>query len=403
VARLEGPQGWLPGCKAIRREPPPRRLILVAGASGPVAAASHQHRNLESSSVASSKRKRFKIKLSHVEWLGTPPGKHQNRNSWHHIFVNLKSLKVYAKFARQHGSGFLKQRRQDRQRPILPAPFKPEPAAWSNDDLTVAWLGHATVLMNFYGTWLLTDPALRSYVGVTIAGVAIGPRRLVQPALSIEELPPLDAVLVSHAHMDHCDLGTLKKLPRNTHVITQSGNRDLVRRFRSVSELAWGDVVEVNGAAIEALEVNHWGARRLTDKHRGYGGFLISKGDKAVVFGGDTAYTRAFSRLRRRFTQIDLAILPIGAYDPYIHAHANPEQAWQMSREMNATFIMPMHHSTFRLSREPVDEPITRLVAAAGQERWRIALGRQGETWVLPKLEPSLTVHSSAVFEPVAR
>jgi L-ascorbate metabolism protein UlaG (beta-lactamase superfamily) len=81
--------------------------------------------------------------------------------------------------------------------------------------------------------------------------------------------------------------------------------------------------------------------------------------------------------------RIDLAILPIGAYDPYIYAHANPEQSWQMSREMNADFILPMHHSTFRLSREPVDEPIRRMLSAAGSERWRVCVSKPGETWSL--------------------
>jgi L-ascorbate metabolism protein UlaG (beta-lactamase superfamily) len=218
---------------------------------------------------------------------------------------------------------------------------------------------------------------------LNLAGFTIGPRRLVEPALSIKDLPPLDCVLVSHAHMDHCDLGTLKRLPRQTHAIVQQHNGDLVSRFRKVSELAWGEAVEVNGARIEAIEVNHWGARRLTDRHRGYGGFLITKNDRALVFGGDTAYTKSFSQLRKRLARIDLAILPIGAYDPYIYVHANPEQAWQMRREMNATYILPMHHSTFRLSREPEKEPIRRMLAAAGGERWRVCLTEVGETWNL--------------------
>jgi L-ascorbate metabolism protein UlaG (beta-lactamase superfamily) len=239
-------------------------------------------------------------------------------------------------------------------------------------------------LINFYGTWLLTDPVLRSRVGVRVAGVTIGPRRLVLPALGVRELPPPDAVLISHSHMDHCDTATLRRLPRDTHAVVQQGNRDLVRRFRRVDDLKWGEAVEVNGARIEAIEVNHWGARRLTDKHRGYGGFLVEKRGRALVFGGDTAYTRAFSSLRHR-ASIDLAILPIGAYDPWIYAHANPEQSWAMAREMGATYILPMHHSTFRLSREPAGEPIERLERAAGNEQWRIALREPGETWRLPE------------------
>lgn len=298
--------------------------------------------------------------------------------------IRAKDLRTYASFARQHARRFLKQRLEERRTAIPDAPFKPEPATWSNDALTLSWLGHATVLINFYGTWLLTDPALRSHVGVRLGPVTIGPRRLVQPALSIKELPPLDAVLVSHAHMDHCDMGTLKRLPRDSNAVVQQGNSDLFRRFKQVSELEWGASVEINGARIEAIEVNHWGARKLTDKHRGYGGFLITKNGRALVFGGDTAYTNAFARLRRRL-KIDLAILPIGAYDPWVYAHANPEQAWAMRREMGARYIMPMHHKTFRLSREPVGEPIERLKAVAGDEEWRIALGEPGETWTLPE------------------
>lgn len=297
--------------------------------------------------------------------------------------VSVKDLKTYSSFARRFAGKFVRDRLEERRMPMLAAPHRPEPEKWSDERLTVAWLGHATVLINFYGTWILTDPALRTRIGVRVGSVTLGPRRLVRPALSFKELPALDAVLVSHAHMDHCDLGTLRRLPRRAHAVVQKGNGDLVRRFARVDELSWGESVEIKGARVEALEVNHWGARKLTDKHRGYGGFLIEKRGRALVFGGDTAYTNAFSRLKRRGTRVDLAILPIGAYDPYVYVHANPEQAWQMAREMGAKFILPMHHSTFRLSREPVGEPIKRVLAAAGRER--VAITEIGETWTLPE------------------
>ena len=303
----------------------------------------------------------------------------------HTITMNWTSFQTYLRYTRQHARRFVAQRIRERRQPIPPATHKPRTEDWSDDALTIAWLGHATVLINFYGTWLLTDPALRSHIGVNIAGFTVGPRRLVQPALSLRELPPLDAVLISHSHMDHCDLGTLRRLPRNIHAVVQKENGDLVRRFRRVTELTWGEALEVNGARIESIEVNHWGARKLTDKHRGYGGFLMTKNNRAIVFGGDTAYTKAFGRLRHRVPQIDLAILPIGAYNPYIYAHASPEQAWAMRREMNATYILPMHHSTFQLSREPVDEPLRCLIAAAHGEEWRVTLHELGESWQMPE------------------
>ena len=299
--------------------------------------------------------------------------------------ISIKDLRTYTGYARRFGRRFLEERVREARVPVLPAPARPDPSSWDDARLTVAWLGHATVLMNFYGTWLLTDPALRSRIGIALrGGLTLGPRRLVEPPLAIRQLPALDAVLISHAHMDHCDLGTLRRLPRRTRAVVQKGNGDLVRRFREVSELGWGEAVEVNGARIEAIEVNHWGARTLTDRHRGYGGFLIEKRGRAVVFGGDTAYTRAFATLRRR-TPIALAILPIGAYDPYIQVHASPEQSWAMSREMQADYILPMHHSTFKLSREPRREPIERMLRVAGREDWRVALTDVGQTWTLPE------------------
>jgi L-ascorbate metabolism protein UlaG (beta-lactamase superfamily) len=300
--------------------------------------------------------------------------------------TRVGELKTYAGFARRFGRRFVEERLAERRIPVAPAPHKPDPASWSDERLTVAWLGHATVLINFYGTWLLTDPALGRRVGVRLArGVTLGPRRMVEPALTVRELPRLDAVLVSHAHMDHCDLETLRRLPRSMRAVVQRGNLDLVRRFQRADELAWGQATEVAGARIESVEVNHWGARRLTDRERGYGGFLVEKNGRALVFGGDTAYTRAFGRLRERDAEIVLAILPIGAYDPYVYAHANPEQAWAMSREMGARYVVPMHHATFKLSREPVGEPISRMINVAGAERWRVAVTEIGETWTLPE------------------
>src|ERR687893_1017703 len=183
--------------------------------------------------------------------------------------VSVKELRTYTSFARRFAGKFVRERLEERRVPVLPAPHRPEPSTWSDERLTVAWLGHATVLMNFYGTWLLTDPALRPRVGVSAGVVTLGPRRLVRPALNVRELPALDAVLVSHAHMDHCDLATLRRLPRRTRAVVQKGNGDLVRRFARADELAWGESVEVAGARVESIEVNHWGARTLTDRHRG--------------------------------------------------------------------------------------------------------------------------------------
>jgi L-ascorbate metabolism protein UlaG (beta-lactamase superfamily) len=184
--------------------------------------------------------------------------------------------------------------------------------------------------------------------------------------------------------MDHTDLGTLRLLPADVPVVVQTGNRDLVRRFHQVHELAWGRSFDLDGLRIEATEARHWGARMMTDRHRGYGGFLLQKAGRSVLFAGDTAYTDVLTKLRHR-GPIDLAILPIGAYDPWIANHASPEQAWVMFRRLGADWVLPVHHSTFSLSREPVAEPISRFLAAAGAERERVVVTEVGGTWSLSR------------------
>jgi L-ascorbate metabolism protein UlaG (beta-lactamase superfamily) len=269
---------------------------------------------------------------------------------------------------------------------IAAAPQRPDIHAWSDDRLTVSWLGHATVLLNLLGSWILTDPALERRIGIGRGLAKLGPRRLIQPALRPHELPPLNVVLLSHAHMDHTDLGTLGRLPAEVPVVVQQGNSDLVRRFHQVHELPWATTTMLDGLRVEATEARHWGARMVTDTHRGYGGYLLEKAGRRVLFAGDTAYTDVLTKYGRR-GPIDLAVLPIGAYDPWIANHASPEQAWDMFKALGAEFVLPVHHSTFRLSREPVDEPIQRFLTAAGDERWRVVLTEVGATWSRP-LQP---------------
>jgi L-ascorbate metabolism protein UlaG (beta-lactamase superfamily) len=294
--------------------------------------------------------------------------------------VSREALQDRLAFARRYATNAVRERRGRSCGPIAPAPHRPDPTTWPTDRLTAAWLGHATVLLDLWGIRVLTDPALERRVGIGRGLAKLGPRRLIQPALRPRQLGRLDVVLLSHAHMDHTDLGTLGALPRDLPVVVQRGNRDLVRRFRQVHELDWGDTVEIAGLEVESIQVRHWGARMVTDRHRGYGGFVLRKAGRAVVFAGDTAYTDAFARLDPG-APVDLAILPIGAYDPWIYNHATPEQAWRMFEDLGAEHLLPIHHSTFRLSREPMDEPVRRLLAAAGAEYDRVVLTEVGATW----------------------
>jgi L-ascorbate metabolism protein UlaG (beta-lactamase superfamily) len=146
-----------------------------------------------------------------------------------------------------------------------------------------------------------------------------------------------------------------------------------------VAELGWGQRVRVGPVEVTGVEVRHWGARMHTDTHRGYNAYLIEAGGRRIVFGGDTAFTRAFRALRT----VDLAILPIGAYNPWIAVHCNPEEAWRMGQDCDADFVLPVHHQTFRLGREAYFEPIERLEQAAGRDAGRIVVRRIGEEWSL--------------------
>jgi L-ascorbate metabolism protein UlaG (beta-lactamase superfamily) len=274
-------------------------------------------------------------------------------------------------------------------RPIAPAFAKPRPATWSDGQVTLSWIGHATVLINFFGVKILTDPVLFTRIGIRLPGFTIGPKRLTAPALLFRELPPVDLILLSHAHFDHLDLRTLRCFGENTTVITARDTSDLLRhtRFRDVTELDWGEAKSFKTAGgeinISALPVNHWGARKRRDTYRGYNGYLLERKGQRIIFAGDTAMTNSFAELRRE-GEIDLAIMSIGAYNPWIHSHCSPEQAVEMANAAGARFIIPVHHQTFRLSFEPFREPIERFEAALRKSPERIALREIGETFVLP-------------------
>jgi L-ascorbate metabolism protein UlaG (beta-lactamase superfamily) len=245
------------------------------------------------------------------------------------------------------------------------------------------------VLLNFFGVTVLTDPVLFPRIGVRLPFVTIGPKRLTQPALQFHELPAIDLVLLSHAHFDHIDTRTLSCFRKTTQVVTAARTRDLLSwtRLRNVTELGWKQSHRVSTPAgdlvVSAFRVNHWGARLRYDDYRGYNGYVIEREGRRVVFSGDTAFTKDFENLRDG-RRCDLAIMGIGAYQPWIRSHCTPEQAIAMADMAGARFIMPVHHQTFELSLEPFREPIERFVSALSQTPMRIALREIGETFVLP-------------------
>jgi L-ascorbate metabolism protein UlaG (beta-lactamase superfamily) len=280
---------------------------------------------------------------------------------------------------------FLRDRMAEWGRDLPAAPHTPTPLAWEDNAITLAWLGHSTVLVNFYGLHVLTDPVLFPRIGVDLGIGSLGPLRLVQSALAPEQLPEIDLVLVSHAHFDHLDTPSLAAIPGAPVAVMASGTSDLLprQRYTSVHELRWNESTTVTArsgdARVRAIEVRHWGARIRRDTHRGYGGFVLEREGRRLLIGGDTADTAAF-REHRQYGPFEAAVMPIGAYDPWITNHCTPEQAVTMADAAGARLFVPVHHQSFVLSREPITEPIERAERMLDAERGRLALREIGQT-----------------------
>jgi L-ascorbate metabolism protein UlaG (beta-lactamase superfamily) len=262
-----------------------------------------------------------------------------------------------------------------------------DPAGWSESRLTVANLGHATLLMNWFGMRLISDPTLFKRVGPSIGSLlTIGPRRRVERPLSPAKLQEIDIVLITHAHMDHLDLPSLAALNRGATVVAGQGCGALIRRlgFTDVRELGWGESTTVKEMRLEAMGARHWGVRWPPFGNAyGYNSYLLERRGVRMLLACDSAYTEMFAPVGQR--PPDIAAFSIAAYDPWIRHHADPEQVWQMFRKTGARYLIPIHWGTFRLSREPMEEPMRRLLAAAGPEADRVLLRRIGVAWSLPK------------------
>ena len=207
---------------------------------------------------------------------------------------------------------------------------------------------------------LLIDPNWAKWLKVI--------KRIRHPGIRLHDLPSIDLVLVTHAHFDHLDRKTLRGVAEDQPVVVPFEVGNLVHDlgFRSVHELHYWETFEHESLKISLTPCHHWGARFLHDSHRGFGGYIIEAGGRTIFHCGDTAYFDGFKEIGERF-DIDLALLPIGAYDPPSgrEVHMNPEEAVSAFIDLKANKLIPMHYGTFRLSYEPLDEPPVRLLACA--------------------------------------
>ncbi len=288
--------------------------------------------------------------------------------------------------------------RESHRQPLTGEPQVPPVAAPGETSLT--FIGHSSFLVQTAGLGLLIDPVFSKRLILL--------RRQRRPGLLVGSLPRIDAVLLTHAHMDHLNRPSLRAVTREMRrrglpapaAIVPNGVTDLVQDlgFRSITELRWWESAQVEGLTITATPCKHWGARMFRDTHRGFGGYVLAAANSdatpTLYHSGDSARFSGFAEIGSRLHP-DVAMLPIGAYypDSYRAVHTSPEEALEAFQALGAETMVPMHFGTFRLGREPMSEPLPRLLAAARREGLadRVHPLSEGETWIVPHQPASAT------------
>ena len=230
----------------------------------------------------------------------------------------------------------------------------------NEDQVRVTWIGHSGFYVEMGKRSVVIDPNWANWLGFL--------KRIREPGLHLHDLPEVDLVLVSHAHHDHMHKKSLKTLQSSSGVVVPTGSASLVKRlgFPAVHEMQVWDMLDFDGLEVVHTPAMHWGARFIHDTHRDYGGYVIRSGGRTVYHCGDSAYFPGFEEIGRKH-DIDIALMPIGAYDAPSgrDVHMNPEEAVRAFMELGAKVLIPMHYGTFPLGNEPVNEPVERLLREA--------------------------------------
>jgi L-ascorbate metabolism protein UlaG (beta-lactamase superfamily) len=246
-------------------------------------------------------------------------------------------------------------------------PVRPQHPPPPGDAAAVlTFVGHATWLIQTARETILTDPMYSRRAGPFNM---MGPRRVRDVAVPFEWLPHISVVLLSHNHYDHCDVTTLRRLRHvfNPLLITPFGNGRLLRGIgiQRVEELDWWESTKTSHVSVTLTPAQHFSARGPHDRNRAlWGGFTIDVAGRRIYFAGDSGYAPYFSAIGQRLGPIDLALPPIGAYEPrwfMKDVHMNPAEAVQAHLDLGAKQSLGMHFGTFQLTTEAIDEPLRAL------------------------------------------
>jgi L-ascorbate metabolism protein UlaG (beta-lactamase superfamily) len=249
----------------------------------------------------------------------------------------------------------------------------------SPEQIGVTWLGHAGFFAQVGGLNIAIDPVWALWLGPA--------KRLRHPSVWAHDLPPIDLVLITHAHHDHLHLASLRKLAAAQPIIVPEGVGTLVKNcgFGRIVELKTWQSATFGDLRITLTPARHWGARMIHDTHRGFGGYLIQSPSQTLYHCGDSSMFDGFTEIGKR-SRIDVALMPIGAYQPPSGrpVHMNPEEALDAFEMVGARHMVPMHFETYPLSGEPLHEPIERLELAAKEREIydRVRRLREGESAV---------------------
>lgn len=240
---------------------------------------------------------------------------------------------------------------------------RPQFPKLSYGDVALTWIGHASFLVQFSDLNVLIDPNFANWLFLL--------KRIKRAGLRLADLPPIDLVLLTHAHFDHFHKPTLRKLPAPKIGVMPWGVGDLARNlgFDRIVELQTWQSFARGDVKITLTPCKHWGARTLHDHHRGYGGFVLEHQGRRVYHAGDSAYCPSFKEIGRRCAP-QIALLPIGAYYPesFRNVHMGPDEAMKVFRDLGAKWFVPMHYGSFKLSFEDIEDPPRRLREIAQRE-----------------------------------